>query len=132
MSNTIAYSHRVYVAGPWALKEKAKEVADYLRSHSLVVQSRWHDTTHNSNIYEATPVIMEEEALKDWEDVIHSSHLVYLNLQKSEGKATELGIALTRGLPIYVLGGRLNNVFLHLPWINHIESIDEVVKVLCQ
>ncbi len=123
----VIYSHRIYVAAPWVEKAKAKAVAQEVREAGLVVISRWHDTTHNSNIYEDTPELMQGEALKDWEDVTHATHLLYLNLQKSEGKATELGISLARGIPIYVVGGNLNNVFLHLPWIYHVPDVEVAI-----
>ena len=39
-------------------------------------------------------------------------------------------MAITRGLPIYVLGGKRNNVFLHLPWLTHVASVEEFIQIM--
>lgn len=123
----------IYCAGPWANKAELKVIATTLRDAGFIVVSRWHDTTHNSNIYEAPPEVMVEEALKDWDDIGMADTIVYMNLAKSEGKATELGIALARNYEIYVVGGKQNNVFLHLPQVMHYESVEKVIEeLLCQ
>lgn len=118
---------KIYVAGPWVNKSDLKVVADKLRQEGFEVTSRWHDTSLNSNIYEAEKHVMQDEALKDFEDINKADTLVYLNLAKSEGKATELGIALAKGYAIYVVGGKLNNVFLHLPQITHRDDMFAVI-----
>lgn len=119
---------KVYLAGPWACKTAMKAIADVLRSNQIVLTSRWHDSDYDSAVYEGSPHTMETECQKDWNDINEADTLVYMNLVKSEGKATELGIALAKGLPIYVVGGKQNNVFLHLPWINHRDSLTDVVQ----
>lgn len=121
---------KIYCAGPWANKPELKIAANVLRQQGFEVVSRWHDTTHNSNIYEAPEPVMVAEAQKDMEDIMSADTLVYMNLAKSEGKATELGISLNRGIPIYVVGGRQNNVFLHLPQIKHKNDLYDVIEAL--
>lgn len=118
---------KIYCAGPWVHKADLKVVADELRTDGFEVVSRWHDTSLNSGIYEAEKHVMEEEAQKDYDDINKADTLVYLNLAKSEGKATELGIALAKGFNIYVVGGKLNNVFLHLPQIKHVNDLADVM-----
>lgn len=118
---------KIYCAGPWIHKSDLKVIADELRHRNFTVTSRWHDTTLNSNIYEAEPRVMSEEAQKDYDDIFAADTLVYLNSAKSEGKATELGIALARGYDIFVIGGRQNNVFQHLPQIKHRTSLLDVL-----
>lgn len=121
---------KIYVAAPWVHKDEADTVAEELTGKGLSVVSRWHHSEHDKNIYEAPVKVMFEEAQKDFLDILEADTLVYLNLAKSEGKATELGIALARGYDIYVVGGTQNNVFLHLPQVNHKESLEEVIQCL--
>lgn len=121
---------KIYVASPWVNKEDARLTGVRLREKGFTVVSRWHDTTHKSNIYEAPEPVMQAEAKKDLEDIGNANALVYLNLGKSEGKATELGIAIVRCIPIYALGGKQGNVFLHLPQINHFASLEDLITEL--
>lgn len=117
---------RIYVAGPWACKEEVRAVVRYLRSQGLIITSRWVDRPETE--YECAPELMRSEAVRDIEDIDNSDALLYLNLQKSEGKATELGMVLARGdMPIYCVGGTQNNVFLHLPEIQHLSSVQDFV-----
>lgn len=121
---------KIYCAGPWTYKETLKDIALAIRGLGFEVTSRWHDTTHNSNIYEAAPKVMKDEAQKDYDDLGRADTVVYMNLTKSEGKATELGIALARGYTIYAVGGKQGNVFLHLPQIIHFNTFNEVMESL--
>lgn len=121
---------KIYVAGPWVHKSDLKVIADQLRYEGFEVTSRWHDTTLNSNIYEAAPRVMQDEAQKDYDDLTKADTIVYMNLTKSEGKATELGIGLARGYTIYAVGGRQGNVFLHMPQIIHFNTFNEVMETL--
>lgn len=92
--------------------------------------SRWHDNEFDENVYEAPPEVMALEAERDLEDLAKMDTLVYLNLRKSEGKATELGIAIERGCHVYVIGGKENNVFLHSSRVEHVESVEAAIDKL--
>lgn len=122
---------KVYVAAPWARKDRAKEVKYQLEQAGFNVVSKWIDFEADPTIvYDYPEQIMETEAQKDIADLNCAEVVLYLNLQKSEGKATELGYALAKGLPCYIIGGKQNNVFLHLDpgyGINHIDSVEEFI-----
>lgn len=122
---------KVYVAGPWAQKARAKEVAQQLRCAGIDVVSRWHEFREDPAIcYEYPEHVMATEAQNDIADLNCAERLLYLNLQKSEGKATELGYCLAKGVPAYVIGGTQNNVFLHLDpgyGIHHIDSVEAFI-----
>jgi hypothetical protein len=60
------------------------------------------------------PWARRREAQADWADVLDSDVLLLLNLEKSEGKAVEQGIALQAGIPIIAVGDTYSNVFQHL------------------
>jgi nucleoside 2-deoxyribosyltransferase len=130
-SEEVRVSTKVYVAGPWKHKERAKEVAQQLRCAGFDVVSRWHEFREDPTIgYEYPEQIMATEAQNDIADLNCAEAVLYLNLEKSEGKATELGYAMAKGLPIYVVGGKQNNVFLHLDpgyGINHIDSVEAFI-----
>jgi nucleoside 2-deoxyribosyltransferase len=117
---------RVYVAAPWAHKLDARVVVKQLRDAGVRVSSRWIEREETE--YECAPELMRSEAQRDIEDIIDSHALLYLNLAKSEGKATELGMAIWRGIPIYCVGGTQNNVFLHLPEITHLASVEAFIE----
>jgi hypothetical protein len=122
---------RVYIAAPWKHKSRAAEVKQQLQEAGLTVTSRWMDFKETPGVaYEYNDDVMRAEALNDIEDVAKSTAMLYLNLEKSEGKATELGMALAYSMPIYVIGGKQNNVFLHLPEINHINSVEEFLAAI--
>lgn len=125
---------RVYIAAPWKHKERAKEVKAQVLAAGIEVSSRWIDFEADpAIIYDYPEQVMEQEAEKDFEDILNSTHMLYLNLEKSEGKATELGMAIMCALPIYVVGGKQNNVFLHMSeeyGINHIDSVEDAIAAI--
>lgn len=116
---------KIYVAAPWAHKNEAKDVAEFLKGEGLHVTAHWIDRPPSA--YELDPALMRSEALRDLEDIDQADAILYLNLKKSEGKATEMGYALAKGIPIYAVGGTTGNVFLHLPSIRHLASVEEFV-----
>ena len=117
---------RIYVAAPWVRKEEARYVAGRLRDAGFIVTSRWIDM-HGGN---ENPSILCKEAQHDWGDIRASTVLVLLNIEKSEGKATEQGIALERGLKIVGVGIPKNNVFHYLPQYRWVASVVELINLL--
>jgi hypothetical protein len=116
---------RVYIAAPWKHKRQAKKVANQVAERGYEVTSSWIDLPDDGSTYEKDPAYMASEAERDLLDLTESHIMLYLNLDKSEGKATELGWALRGGMPVYVIGGKQGNVFLHLPEIIHIDNLGE-------
>lgn len=113
----------IYLAAPWTRKEEAKVVRDQLVAAGYIVTSRWLDfvATPGDNYTHET---MRREAENDIADISNSDVMVVLNLEKSEGKATEQGIALARGVPVIAVGPWeiTRNVFQHLD--NHFIRVD--------
>lgn len=123
---------KVYVAAPWNYKAQARVAADRLLAVGLGVTSRWIDfkETQDKTDYEYPGQVMHDEAMHDVEDIDSSDALVYLNYAKSEGKATELGMMIAKRKPIFVVGGKENNVFLHSDYVRHVHDLDEVIARL--
>lgn len=123
----------IYIACPWKHKDEAKRVKRLAELAGLTVSSRWIDFVPDPlYVYEYPTQIMHDGAMKDIEDLGDSDGMLYLNLAKSEGKATELGYAIamqSRGLdmPIYVVGGKENNVFLHSDYVKHFATVEDAI-----
>lgn len=106
----------IYTAGPFADREYVKDVRDALQAAGFKVKADWLDIDAPSD-REVSEAYLQEMAGIDYGQCSAADILVYCNTgYKSEGKATELGIALALGKPIYVVGpgGRSNNIFLNL------------------
>jgi hypothetical protein len=116
---------RVYIAAPWKRKAEARVAAERLRDAGYTIASRWivcHGDTKD-------PEQLEIEANNDREDIAAADYFVLLNLEVSEGKAVETGIALTEGIPIIGVG-RPSNVFHHLPEIVWVNTLTEAIEAL--
>lgn len=99
---------RVYVAAPWTRKEDARAAAELLEREGLEITEKWWDHSETTD-----PVELEDQAVKDVDGVERSDVLLLLNLEKSEGKAVETGIALGRRIPVLMVGEK-SNVFHNL------------------
>ena len=106
-----------YCAGPWKEQEFVKGVAGKLREAGYIVNSRWLETSSEPPEGVTMADYLHEQAVRDLEDVFAADALIYVNPGTlSEGKATELGIAIATLKPIIIVGenGRKGNVFLNL------------------
>jgi len=116
---------KVYIAAPWKRKLDAKLASHLLTAAGHVVTSRWIDYHGDTT----DPEELAIEAVNDMEDLDAADVLLLLNLEKSEGKAVETGIALVEGL--WILGvGQPSNVFHYLPEIQWVESMTEAISAL--
>jgi hypothetical protein len=74
--------------------------------------------------------VLRREAQHDWDDVKAADVLVVLNYEKSEGKATEQGLALAMGKKIIGVGKPGNNIFHYLPHYTWVDDLVGVVNLL--
>ncbi len=102
---------RIYIAAPWVRREEAIAAGRVAEVAGFKVTSRWFyhegatlDTT-GSSLARAETI---RQALEDIADVKRSHVLIVLNLEKSEGKAVETGIALANRIPVISVGQRSN------------------------
>lgn len=101
----------IYIAAPWVRRDEAIEAGKQFEQAGFDVTSRWF--THKGDLTDSTgvtadPETIRRQALDDIEDVQRADVFVVINLQKSEGKAVETGIALMEGIPIISVGPRSN------------------------
>jgi len=125
-------SLRCYIASPWSHKAEAADAQKKFEAAGLIVTSRWIQRESNLTYEDLTKPEHEEElatqAILDVEDVVASDVFVILNLDKSEGKATELGMAYSLGIPIILVGDRTRNIFYFLPGIFRADTVEQAVE----
>jgi nucleoside 2-deoxyribosyltransferase len=127
--------YSIYLAGPWAQREAVQEARRQLMAAGINVNAQWLDVEMKDGAGDtaesqaAAGYDMSAEANRDLADINKSDAMVVLNLEKSEGKAVEQGIALEKGLPIIVVGKR-TNVFQYLPKVTVVDNLyDAIGKV---
>lgn len=102
---------KLYIAGPWVRRPDVIEAAKRFEEAGHVITSRWF--THEGDANDPTGASKPDEeiiqqAIEDIEDVLRAECIVVLNLQKSEGKAVETGLAIAFGKGIISVGPRTN------------------------
>lgn len=68
------------------------------------------------------------EALRDMAQIRDADVMVIYNTDKSEGKATELGVALMLNKPVILVGERKGNVFYHVSSVIQVASTTEAIQ----
>jgi len=121
---------KVYIAAPWVRREEAKAVGEQLVAAGHDITSRWfqHQGDPNDSTGSALdPKEVRRQAREDISDVFRADALVVLNLEKSEGKAVETGIAIALDTPVISVGKR-SNIFQSLAY--EVENVEEALTVL--
>lgn len=125
-------SKRVYLAGPWVDRLIMPQLASRL-------EAAGHYVTHPWWQYEGAGESTESEeflrkcAQLDVDGVSSADVVLVYNSAKSEGKATEQGIAIALGKPIVCLTPFekvTSNIFHHLALYTHVTSMDEAMEVI--
>ena len=122
----------IYVGGKWQEKAAVRAVQKSLTDAGHDVVSVWtgsKDTTTDRGLMQQALVdycgISESEVLV----LVLNNEEAYLN--SSPNRYVEMGIALGRQIPIYMLGtARDDEIFHRLPWIHKVESVEEIIKCL--
>jgi hypothetical protein len=127
---------RVYLAAPYQKKDLIKGYALELQAAGVGVTSSWLDEIHPPTIQ--MPDLSHEEhqkyALRDLQD-IRAAQIFVLFTDPSKtviraGRHVEFGVAVERGIPIYVVGLERENIFHHLARVTHIETWEQVRDLL--
>lgn len=123
---------KVYVAAPWVRRPEAIDFGKRLvaAGHELTCHWFTHETdgdpTDSTGIT-CNPISIIQQAVEDINDVRRADVLIVLNLQKSEGKAVETGVALANKIPVISVGPR-SNIFQALGF--EVESQDDALALL--
>lgn len=121
---------KVYIAAPWVRKADAIAAGELFEAEGHVVTSRWfyHEGDPNDPTGALSSIdAIRHQATEDIIDVRRADRFVVLNLEKSEGKAVETGIALAAGIPIISVGKR-SNIFQTLGI--QVATIEEAIDAL--
>lgn len=126
---------RIYIAAPWADKDQMPRIAAAFEAAGQEITHKWWEV-ENLPEAERSPELLRNQADSDVQGVVDAKVLVLLNTSKSEGKATEQGIAIGLDKPIVAVGklGALSqNVFHYLPryhWVDDIPSAIQAVRLM--
>jgi hypothetical protein len=117
----------VYIAAPYSMKESAKQLRNVLHVNQIHCTSRWIDLDDDFNDE-------LKGAQMDLADVRAAQALVLINYSEwankgSGGRHVEMGIAIERGMLVFVLGKR-SNVFHHLPQVICCPTIHTLIETL--
>lgn len=118
----------VYIAAPWARRYEVPAVAAQVVAAGHTITSRWHSIWIDTDSDD--PIVLAQEAVNDLADVAASSQMLVLNLEKSEGKAVEQGLALAFGIPIIIIGDIRLNVFQFLPQVRLVATVEEALALV--
>lgn len=122
---------RIYIAGPWAHRQDMPAIAARLeRAGHIITHPWWEFDGDETNL---SKEFLFECALKDVHGVLNADAMVVINSAKSEGKATEQGIAIAEEKPIIVVGKRgehSNNIFHYLALYRFVDTVEDAVKEL--
>ncbi|MDD1678115.1 MAG: nucleoside 2-deoxyribosyltransferase [Methanomicrobiales archaeon] len=126
---------KVYLAHNYAAKEMLRTVKQQLEVAGITVTSRWIDANPD-NPYD--PKVMQDEAVKDVEDVLSADALVHFSDNYGDrpgrGKYVEFGIAIPSGKRILLVGREHSGcVFYHLPRVEHYPAettTNDLIKAL--
>src|SRR5262245_60341520 len=121
---------RVYIAAPWVRRREAIEIGRQFEAAGFEITSRWfhHEGSDTDPAGLDYPIEhIRNQAREDIADVMRADALVVVNLQKSEGKAVETGVALANGIPVVSVGQR-SNIFQTLG--TQVASVAEAIEYL--
>ena len=127
----------IYLAAPWIHRDAARLAAEQLRAAGHKVTSNWleHPDLLIGDDWELAAEWypqLQQQAVEDITDILSSDVVLLLALAKSEGKATELGVAYANGMPIILVGERKHNIFYFLPDIYRVDSVQDAIDKLAQ
>jgi nucleoside 2-deoxyribosyltransferase len=125
---------RVYIAAPWLRRPEAIEAGERFKAAGHELTCRWFQHETDGDPLDSTgltcdPAGIVFQANEDIADVQDADVLVVLNLQMSEGKAVETGIAIATGIPVISVGAR-SNIFQSLGY--EVDTVDDALDLLEQ
>ena len=108
---------KIYLAAPWTRKDEAIAARTVLQDADFEVTSRWLEASGDfaKDGYDSNEAYFEAQAIHDVQDILNANVLVMLNLEYSEGKMFELGLAMGLNRPT-ILVGEKTHTFHYLPF----------------
>ena len=131
--------NRVYLAARYSRHPEMQEYAKRLEGIGHTVTSRWIHGNHQIPEGTAEGERYQESvrfAVEDYNDVVDADYLVIFTdpprTTTRGGKHVEVGIALGSGMPVYMVGTEIENIFYYLPCITRFPTFDDLLAFLEQ
>lgn len=106
---------KIYVAGKFEEAERVRMVHQRLRDNGFQITHDW--TTEDASIYKGEALAEYKHwcATNDLKGVLDADAVLVLNHDKLFGGAAEMGIAIGRGIKVFVVEPEIQeNIFFHL------------------
>lgn len=128
--------NKVYLAARYSRLEEMRQLQQELESAGFVVTSRWLNGSHRMDPNADDPHVETARfAREDYEDVVAADYVVVIAEEPRTptrgGRLVEMGIGLGRNKHVLGVGCR-ENVFFHLPGIELVDDVDDVVGILVE
>jgi hypothetical protein len=125
---------RIYIASSFLNKENVRIARDLCVSAGHTITFDWTSEDAGERTGLELANYLSNAALKDYNGARTADVLIVLHDDRGRGMATEFGIALGLGIPVFIVGaydptGHMRNIFYHLH-VNHCASIVEVLERL--
>ena len=127
---------KIYLAGRYRRRQELARYGDELQASGHEVTSRWvYARDHSPDGHTSPPEIRLRYAQEDYADLREADTVIAFTEQENTpyshgGRHVELGMAIALRKDVFVVGPR-ENVFCHLPCVNHHELWnDEVMREL--
>lgn len=124
---------RVYIAAPWVCRDQAREAGEKFKAAGVEITEEWWNHENVEQKFDGSDEShikneLKSQALKDVMGVFAADRFILLNIQKSEGKAVEQGMALAWSIPIIAVGNFGSNVFHYLDnQYKFVGSVEEAI-----
>jgi len=118
---------RVYVAGPWVERDRAREAARIITERGHTVTHNWWDIDGDGS---EEPEFLRNCADQDIIGVLSADVVVVIQGTVSEGKAVEQGIALNNGIPVILIGEKRTNIFQYLKLFTLVPDLTTALEYL--
>lgn len=120
---------KIYLAAPWRHREVARTTAAELTKAGHTITEPWWNHRDVNGLPEHADEL-RNQAWHDIQGVLTADRFVLLDIELSEGKAWEQGLAWARKIPIIAVGEPGRSVFHFLPQYTWVRTIEELLEVL--
>lgn len=118
----------VYLAGPWSCKPEVRAARAQFEAAGITVLSDWIDHHPDGTV---EPAELRRQAYKDLAQIHITDAFVVLNLEVSEGKASEFMFAYCHQIPCISVGPT-PNLFHHMAKVIHVATVEEAINAVHQ
>ena len=116
----------IYLAGPWSRKPEVRKARAQFEAAGIDVKSDWIDHHPDG---ECDPAELQRQAYKDLAQIDNADAFVVLNLEVSEGKASEMMFAYCNKIQVISVGPT-PNIFHNLKDVVHVNTVQEAIDAL--